>query len=297
MKSFLLSLLQQQNEIISPKQSNRTGLPDALKARFERMTGMPLDDVRVHRNSGKPAELGAEAYTQGSEIHLGPRQERHLEHELGHVVQQKEGTVMPTAVLDGIPVNENVEMESRADTLQTLSTASTGNSVESQPVVQFCRGNKERMKGNSWERNDKRQKGGSELSRQMGDYDVYEDIEFTEEQEMDFAEQAYLSERIIVKKFMLNKDYRDGKLESAMWSALYCHKSNPAKPTMTYGCILGDSNVYAHVHYDDLGYPVAGNGWVPGIKGFDFPTPDFLVTGAPSIEKAKEYPEPPLHLD
>lgn len=52
--------------------AKHTGLPDALKERFEKRFGMQLHDVRVHRNSDKPAELGAKAYTRGNEIHLGP---------------------------------------------------------------------------------------------------------------------------------------------------------------------------------------------------------------------------------
>ena len=38
----------------------------------------------------------AHAYTQGSEIHLGAGQERHLPHEAWHVVQQAQGRVRPT---------------------------------------------------------------------------------------------------------------------------------------------------------------------------------------------------------
>lgn len=42
---------------------------------MEAMSGMDLSEVRVHRNSGKPAQLSALAYAQGNEIHLGPGQE------------------------------------------------------------------------------------------------------------------------------------------------------------------------------------------------------------------------------
>ena len=59
---------------------NRTGLPDRLKSGMESLSGIALDDVRVHRNSARPAQLQALAHTQGSEIHLGPGQERHLPH-------------------------------------------------------------------------------------------------------------------------------------------------------------------------------------------------------------------------
>jgi len=40
-----------------------------------------MDDVQVHYNSGKPAQLNALAYAQGTDIHVAPRQEKHLPHE------------------------------------------------------------------------------------------------------------------------------------------------------------------------------------------------------------------------
>ncbi|MGQ3215170.1 eCIS core domain-containing protein [Shinella sp.] len=76
--------------------TNNTGLPDNLKSGVESLSGMSLDNVRVHYNSSKPAQLNAHAYAQGSEIHLAPGQERHVPHEAWHVVQQRQGRVKPT---------------------------------------------------------------------------------------------------------------------------------------------------------------------------------------------------------
>lgn len=98
---------------------NKTGLPDALKERFERRFGLSLDDVRVHRNSDKPAELDSAAYARGNEIHLGPGQEQHLEHELRHVVQQKAGLVRATGSVHGEPVNDDTGLEQAADDILT----------------------------------------------------------------------------------------------------------------------------------------------------------------------------------
>lgn len=70
-----------------------TGMPSQLKSGIEALSGMNMSDVRVHRNSDKPAQLGALAYAQGNDIHLGPGQERHLGHEAWHVVQQRQGRV------------------------------------------------------------------------------------------------------------------------------------------------------------------------------------------------------------
>lgn len=97
---------------------NRTGLPDSLKAGVEAMSGLSMDDVRVHYNSDKPAQLQAHAYTQGSDIHVAPGQDRHLAHEAWHVVQQKQGRVTPTVQMKaGIGVNDDRSLESEADAM------------------------------------------------------------------------------------------------------------------------------------------------------------------------------------
>lgn len=85
---------------------------------MESVSGMSLNDVSVHRNSDKPAQLQAHAYAQGTDVHLAPGQEKHLPHELGHVVQQKQGRVAPTVQLKGqVPVNDSPSLEKEADTL------------------------------------------------------------------------------------------------------------------------------------------------------------------------------------
>ncbi|HXC54501.1 MAG TPA: DUF4157 domain-containing protein [Rhizomicrobium sp.] len=93
------------------------GLPDGLKRGIETLSGISFDDVRVHRNSARPAQLQALAHTQGSDIHLGPGQERHLPHEAWHVVQQKQGRVRPTMRLGGTMINDDAGLEREADTM------------------------------------------------------------------------------------------------------------------------------------------------------------------------------------
>ena len=103
---------------LSSPAPNRTGLPDALKAGVENLSGMAMDDVRVHRNSDKPAQLNAHAYTQGTEIHVAPGQEKHLPHEAWHVVQQKQGRVPPTVQMaGGVAVNDDAGLEAEADVM------------------------------------------------------------------------------------------------------------------------------------------------------------------------------------
>lgn len=95
---------------------NRTGLPDRLKAGAEALSGVSLDDVRVHRNSAEPAKVAALAYAAGTDIHLGPGQHQHLPHEAWHVVQQMQGRVPATARLeDGTTLNDDSALEREAD--------------------------------------------------------------------------------------------------------------------------------------------------------------------------------------
>lgn len=109
------------------RKENKTGLPENLKSGMESISGVSLNDVRVHRNSDKPAQLQAHAYAQGTDIHLAPGQEKHLPHELGHVVQQKKGMVKPTKKLDGnVAINDDKGLETGADKLGAKALSVNG---------------------------------------------------------------------------------------------------------------------------------------------------------------------------
>ena len=97
--------------------STARGLPEELKAGIEHLSGVAMNDVRVHYNSSRPAGLRASAYTAGTEIHVGPGQERHLPHEAWHVVQQKQGRVRPTTRAGDAPLNLDAGLEREADSL------------------------------------------------------------------------------------------------------------------------------------------------------------------------------------
>ncbi|WP_229712495.1 DUF4157 domain-containing protein [Marivirga lumbricoides] len=104
--------------ITEKSNSNNTGLPDDLKSGIENLSGYLMDDVKVHRNSDKPAQLQAHAYAQGTDIHLGSGQEKHLPHEAWHVVQQKQGRVKPTMQMKGgVNVNDDKGLEKEADVM------------------------------------------------------------------------------------------------------------------------------------------------------------------------------------
>ncbi|MDM5175764.1 DUF4157 domain-containing protein [Massilia sp. DJPM01] len=102
----------------SARAVNRSGLPHQLKSGIEALSGMSMDQVTVHYNSDRPAQLQALAYAQGTDIHLAPGQEQHLPHEAWHVVQQAQGRVAPTLQMKGgVPVNDDAALEREADTM------------------------------------------------------------------------------------------------------------------------------------------------------------------------------------
>lgn len=100
------------------KKANKTGLPDQLKNGIENLSGHSLDDVKVHYNSPKPAQLSAHAFAQGSQIHVASGQEKHLPHETWHVIQQKQGRVKPTKKMNGSQlINDDRSLENEADVM------------------------------------------------------------------------------------------------------------------------------------------------------------------------------------
>ena len=114
-------------------EGNQTGLPDNLKSGIESLSGMSMDSVKVHYNSDKPAQLNALAYAQGSNIHVGPGQEKHVPHEAWHVVQQAQGRVNPTKETSGgTQINDDKSLETEADVMGAKAAqfkAASGNRI------------------------------------------------------------------------------------------------------------------------------------------------------------------------
>jgi len=108
-------------------QLNRGGLPENLRNGVERLSGVSMAGVNVHYNSAKPAQLNAEAYAQGRNIHLAPGKAHHLPHEAWHVVQQAQGRVRPTTQLRAaVPINDEKHLEREADTMGKMAAALGG---------------------------------------------------------------------------------------------------------------------------------------------------------------------------
>lgn len=86
-------------------------------------SGYDMSDVQVHTNASQPAAMDAYAYTQGSDIYLGPGQEAYLPHEAWHVVQQKQERFSGPQYKGMI--YENSALENEADRMGKIAASGT----------------------------------------------------------------------------------------------------------------------------------------------------------------------------
>ncbi len=116
--------------------ANNTGLPDQLKTGVESLSGISMDNVKVHYNSDKPSQLQAHAYAQGTDIHVAPGQEKHVPHEAWHVVQQAQGRVKPTMQMKaGVPVNDDAGLENEADVMGAKALQTKAETAQLQAIT------------------------------------------------------------------------------------------------------------------------------------------------------------------
>lgn len=108
------------------KQERPGALPLDVQAKMEKVMGADFSNVNVHANSSQASSVGALAYAQGNDIHFAPGQynpdtqsgQKIIGHELAHVVQQRQGRVLPTAQLkSGMRLNDDPALEKEADDL------------------------------------------------------------------------------------------------------------------------------------------------------------------------------------
>lgn len=115
------------------RRQSTSGLPGQLQSGIEQLSGLSMQDVKVHYNSPEPATVQAHAFAQGRDIHLAPGQERHLPHEAWHVVQQQQGRVRPTMQLkERTAINDDASLEREADVMGEKASqlsVQTGNPV------------------------------------------------------------------------------------------------------------------------------------------------------------------------
>ncbi len=114
-----------QRKETSSASSSGNSMPAEVQSKMESSMGADFSDVNIHANSSKASDLGAQAYAQGSDIHMAPGKydpastsgQELLGHELAHVIQQREGRVKPTIQAKGVPVNDDAGLEREADVI------------------------------------------------------------------------------------------------------------------------------------------------------------------------------------
>ncbi|WP_445711584.1 eCIS core domain-containing protein [Flavobacterium sp.] len=185
------------------KKANNTGLPDNLKSGIENLSGHAMDDVKVHYNSDKPAQLNAHAYAQGNDIHVASGQEKHLSHEAWHVVQQKQGRVKPTMQMKGkVNVNDDAGLEKEADVMGTKALL-----TNEKAAIQRKRKNKKA----NWNQKQKDQNKRLFERREIRQVGYAADRQREHERELDFI-QSWLPEIEKKKKELLeNKEVKRAK--------------------------------------------------------------------------------------
>lgn len=102
--------------------SAASALPDAIRTQMESSFSADFSNVRVREDASATA-LGADAYTQGSEITFAPGRlqfssqegKELLGHELSHVVQQRDGRVSTPQARGGTAINADASLEREAD--------------------------------------------------------------------------------------------------------------------------------------------------------------------------------------
>ena len=194
---------------------NETGMPDNLKAGIESLSGFSMDDVRVHYNSSKPATVQALAYTQGTDIHVAPGQEKCLPHEAWHVAQQMAGRVSPTTNINGMPVNDNATLENEADVMgeKAVQMKSFGkehmHGAKNHSVIQNYIGHSHNFKNAVMQRVEIRVDGGGDKKF----------IKLINEALLSISNEFY------VKKIR-EADYFDAKCNDKYWGDICIHKGD-----------------------------------------------------------------------
>jgi len=136
LQSFQQSENQQNSTPLQMKSGSSTSMPEVVQQKMESSFQTDFSSVNIHNNSPIAAEIGAKAYTQGNDIHFANGEynpestsgQELLGHELTHVVQQRQGRVVPTTQAKGLNVNDNQSLENEADVLG--SKAAHGQSIQ-----------------------------------------------------------------------------------------------------------------------------------------------------------------------
>lgn len=123
-----------ENEIGKPndggQQSDSKNSDNDVFSQMESAMNADFSNVKIHSGSHNAVNVGAQAFTQGNDIHFAPGKfdtnspagKELLAHELVHVKQQGEGRVQANNKIDGIPLNDDKKLEDEADEIASKVT-------------------------------------------------------------------------------------------------------------------------------------------------------------------------------
>lgn len=92
-------------------------IPKRLVEKAKEIKGFSFQDINIHYNSSEPSKINANAYAIKNDIYLRQGKEYLLEHELGHIVQQRKENFQPNAMINQTCVHHNQKVEQEADHL------------------------------------------------------------------------------------------------------------------------------------------------------------------------------------
>jgi hypothetical protein len=117
-------------------------VPTKVQRKMEGAFGSSFSNVKVYKDSAQAKTIGAQAFTQGNEVHFAQgkfdpnssKGQELLGHELTHVEQQRAGRVSPTTQAKGIAINNDPSLEREADVMGAKAARGEKVSSESKPT-------------------------------------------------------------------------------------------------------------------------------------------------------------------
>ena len=129
--------------ISSPNSSgSETKMPDNVQAKMEDSFNSDFSGVNIHKDSQSATDLGAQAYTQGNDVHFAPgkydpesqKGQELIGHELTHVEQQRQNKVAPTVQAKGVAINDDPGLEKEADEMGEKAAAGKDTGMNASPI-------------------------------------------------------------------------------------------------------------------------------------------------------------------
>lgn len=116
-------------------------IPKRLVEKAKEIKGFSFQDINIHYNSDKPLKLNSNAYAIKNDIYLSQGKEYLLEHELGHIIQQRKKNFRPNAMINQTRIHHNQKVEQEADHLfmntSVISPIPISNVIQGDFVLQL----------------------------------------------------------------------------------------------------------------------------------------------------------------